>query len=97
MAVVPLDQVWVDANFKEVQITHMRIGQPVELEADVYGSKVKYQGHVEGFSAGTGRRSRCCRRRTPPATGSRWCSACRCVSRWTPNNSRSIRCVSACR
>lgn len=32
----------------------MRIGQPVELEADVYGSKVKYTGHVEGFSAGTG-------------------------------------------
>ncbi|MGO4764897.1 HlyD family efflux transporter periplasmic adaptor subunit [Cupriavidus sp. 2KB_3] len=54
MAVVPLDQVWVDANFKEVQITHMRIGQPVELEADVYGSKVKYTGHVAGFSAGTG-------------------------------------------
>ncbi|WP_354678099.1 HlyD family secretion protein [Cupriavidus plantarum] len=54
MAVVPLDQVWVDANFKEVQITHMRVGQPVELEADVYGSKVKYRGKVEGFSAGTG-------------------------------------------
>ncbi len=54
MAVVPLDQVWVDANFKEVQITHMRIGQPVTLEADVYGSKVKYTGKVEGFSAGTG-------------------------------------------
>jgi len=54
MAVVPLDQVWVDANFKEVQITHMRIGQPVTLEADVYGSKVKYNGKVAGFSAGTG-------------------------------------------
>jgi len=54
MAVVPLDQVWVDANFKEVQITHMRVGQPVELEADVYGSKVTYRGKVEGFSAGTG-------------------------------------------
>jgi membrane fusion protein (multidrug efflux system) len=54
MAVVPLDQVWVDANFKEVQITHMRIGQPVTLEADVYGSKVKYSGKVAGFSAGTG-------------------------------------------
>jgi membrane fusion protein (multidrug efflux system) len=54
MAVVPLDQVWVDANFKEVQITHMRIGQPVTLEADVYGSKVKYEGKVAGFSAGTG-------------------------------------------
>lgn len=54
MAVVPLDQVWVDANFKEVQITHMRIGQPVTLEADVYGSRVEYQGKVAGFSAGTG-------------------------------------------
>lgn len=54
MAVVPLDQVWVDANFKEVQITHMRIGQPVTLEADVYGSKVRYTGKVAGFSAGTG-------------------------------------------
>ncbi|PMY03004.1 HlyD family secretion protein, partial [Pseudomonas sp. GW460-13] len=40
--------------FKEVQITHMRIGQPVTLEADVYGSKVEYQGKVAGFSAGTG-------------------------------------------
>ncbi|WP_354684813.1 HlyD family secretion protein [Cupriavidus necator] len=54
MAVVPLEQVWVDANFKEVQITHMRIGQPVKLEADVYGSKVEYHGKVAGFSAGTG-------------------------------------------
>ncbi|CAG9180671.1 HlyD family efflux transporter periplasmic adaptor subunit [Cupriavidus respiraculi] len=54
MAVVPLDQVWVDANFKEVQITHMRVGQPVTLEADVYGSKVEYHGKVAGFSAGTG-------------------------------------------
>lgn len=54
MAVVPLDQVWVDANFKEVQIEHMRIGQPVTLHADVYGSDVEYHGKVAGFSAGTG-------------------------------------------
>jgi len=54
MAIVPLDGVWVDANFKEVQLAHMRIGQPVTLSADAYGSKVKYHGHVEGFSAGTG-------------------------------------------
>ncbi|SAK56573.1 multidrug resistance protein A [Caballeronia arationis] len=54
MAIVPLDGVWVDANFKEVQLAHMRIGQPVTLVADVYGSKVQYHGHVEGFSAGTG-------------------------------------------
>jgi membrane fusion protein (multidrug efflux system) len=54
MAIVPLDGVWVDANFKEVQLTHMRIGQPVTLTADVYGSSVKYHGRIEGFSAGTG-------------------------------------------
>ena len=54
MAIVPLDGVWVDANFKEVQLAHMRIGQPVTLTADAYGSKVKYHGHVQGFSAGTG-------------------------------------------
>ncbi|RFU49429.1 HlyD family efflux transporter periplasmic adaptor subunit [Paraburkholderia sp. DHOC27] len=54
MAIVPLDGVWVDANFKEVQLKHMRIGQPVTLTADVYGSSVKYHGKVEGFSAGTG-------------------------------------------
>ena len=54
MAIVPLNGVWVDANFKEVQLTHMRIGQPVELTADVYGSGVVFHGKVIGFSAGTG-------------------------------------------
>jgi membrane fusion protein (multidrug efflux system) len=54
MAIVPLNDVWVDANFKEVQLTHMRIGQPVEMTADVYGSSVVYHGKVVGFSAGTG-------------------------------------------
>ncbi|WP_027210038.1 HlyD family secretion protein [Burkholderia sp. WSM2232] len=54
MAIVPLDGVWVDANFKEVQLKHMRIGQPVTLTSDVYGSSIRYHGHIEGFSAGTG-------------------------------------------
>jgi membrane fusion protein (multidrug efflux system) len=54
MAIVPLGSVWVDANFKEVQLKHMRIGQPVELTADIYGSSVVYHGKVVGFSAGTG-------------------------------------------
>ncbi|WDD95320.1 EmrA/EmrK family multidrug efflux transporter periplasmic adaptor subunit [Burkholderia sp. FERM BP-3421] len=54
MSVVPLGQIWVDANFKEVQLNHMRIGQPVELTADIYGSSVTYHGKVVGFSAGTG-------------------------------------------
>ena len=54
MAVVPLDQVWVDANFKEPQLAGMRVGQPVTLTADLYGSKVRYRGKVAGFGAGTG-------------------------------------------
>jgi membrane fusion protein (multidrug efflux system) len=54
MAIVPLNGVWVDANFKDVQLKHMRIGQPVELTADVYGSSVVFHGKVVGFSAGTG-------------------------------------------
>ncbi len=54
MAVVPLDQVWVDANFKEPQLAHMRIGQPVLLTADLYGRRVVYHGTVAGFGAGTG-------------------------------------------
>ncbi|MEM5329856.1 EmrA/EmrK family multidrug efflux transporter periplasmic adaptor subunit [Paraburkholderia sp. JHI2823] len=54
MSVVPLNALWVDANFKEVQLKHMRIGQPVEMTADVYGSSVVYHGKVVGFSAGTG-------------------------------------------
>jgi len=54
MAIVPLDGVWVDANYKESQLRNMRIGQPVTLTADVYGSKVEYHGRVVGFSAGTG-------------------------------------------
>jgi membrane fusion protein (multidrug efflux system) len=54
MAIVPLDQVWVDANFKEPQLAAMRVGQPATLTADLYGSKVRYHGTVAGFGAGTG-------------------------------------------
>jgi membrane fusion protein (multidrug efflux system) len=54
MAVVPLDAVWVDANFKETQLEHMRIGQPVTLTSDVYGGSVTYHGQVEGLGVGTG-------------------------------------------
>jgi membrane fusion protein (multidrug efflux system) len=54
MTVVPLEAVWVDANFKENQLADMRAGQPVELTADAYGNSVTYRGRVAGFSAGTG-------------------------------------------
>jgi len=54
MTVTPLDRVWVDANFKENQLSHLRPGQPVTLVADAYGSSVEYHGRVAGFSPGTG-------------------------------------------
>ncbi len=54
MAIVPLNELWVDANFKEGQLRRIRIGQPVELHADAYGSDVVYRGKVIGLSAGTG-------------------------------------------
>src|SRR6266705_1167767 len=54
MTVVPLDQVWVDANFKEGQLANLRAGQPVRLLADAYGRAVKYRGQLVGFGAGTG-------------------------------------------
>ena len=54
MSLIPLDQLWVDANFKEVQLRNIRIGQPVLLTADLYGKKVEYKGRVAGLGAGTG-------------------------------------------
>ena len=54
MSIVPLNQLWVDANFKEVQLRNIRIDQPVKLTADVYGKKVEYNGKVAGLGVGTG-------------------------------------------
>ena len=54
MAVVPLDQVWIDANFKETQLKTMRIGQTATVVADLYGDKVEYHGKVESLGIGTG-------------------------------------------
>ena len=54
MSVVPLNEVWVDANFKESQLDSMRVGQPVTLTSDLYGSDVVFHGRVIGFGAGTG-------------------------------------------
>ena len=54
MSVVALGAPWVDANFKEVQLRTIRIGQSATLTADVYGKKVEYQGTVVGMGAGTG-------------------------------------------
>src|SRR5450830_263676 len=54
MSIVPLNQLWVDANFKEVQLRNIRIGQPVKLTADLWGKKVEYSGKVAGLGVGTG-------------------------------------------
>jgi membrane fusion protein, multidrug efflux system len=54
LAIVPLADVWVDANFKETQLEHVRIGQPVALAADLYGGSIKYHGTIVGLAAGTG-------------------------------------------
>jgi membrane fusion protein (multidrug efflux system) len=54
MAVVPVQQAYVDANFKEVQLGKVRVGQSAKLTSDLYGDKVVYHGRVIGFSGGTG-------------------------------------------
>ena len=54
MTLVALNDLWVDANFKESQLQNLRIGQPAELVADVYGTKVTYHGTIAGLGAGTG-------------------------------------------
>jgi membrane fusion protein (multidrug efflux system) len=54
LSVVPLDQLWVDANFKESELRDIRVGQPVRIEADMYGDRVTFHGKVMGLAAGTG-------------------------------------------
>ncbi|GGY18589.1 multidrug resistance protein [Rhodanobacter panaciterrae] len=54
MTVLPLHDLWIDANFKEGQLRHIRIGQPAKIETDIYGSNVEYHGKVIGLGAGTG-------------------------------------------
>jgi len=54
LSIVPLDQLWVDANFKESELRDIRVGQPATIEADIYGGKIVYHGKVVGLGAGTG-------------------------------------------
>jgi membrane fusion protein (multidrug efflux system) len=54
ISIVPLERVWIDANFKEVQLKSMRIGQPVKVITDLYGGHVEYHGRVAGLGLGTG-------------------------------------------
>ena len=54
LTIIPLHDLWVDANFKESQLANVRIGQPAKIESDLYGGKVEYDGKVVGLGAGTG-------------------------------------------
>jgi membrane fusion protein (multidrug efflux system) len=54
LAIVPLDQIWIDANFKETSLSEVRLGQPATVHADFYGGGVTFHGRVAGLSAGTG-------------------------------------------
>ena len=54
MAIVPLGRLWLEANFREVQLRHMRIGQPAAVVADLYGGHVTFHGRVAGLGMGTG-------------------------------------------
>ena len=52
MAIRSLDEIWVDANFKETQLGDLRIGQPVDLYVDMYGGRQVFKGRVSGFTDG---------------------------------------------
>jgi len=54
LTIIPLHNLWVDANLKESQLKHVRIGQPVKIESDLYGGSVEYTGTVVGLGAGSG-------------------------------------------
>ncbi|STX52432.1 multidrug efflux system [Legionella busanensis] len=54
MAIIPLNQIWVNANFKETQLKHMRIGQPVRITSDLYGREIVFHGRIVGLSGGAG-------------------------------------------
>ena len=81
MTVIPLNSLWVDANFKEVQLRHLRIGQPAAVRSDLYGGDFDIPWPCAGHVGGHRRRVlAAAARKMPRATGSRWCSACRCAS-----------------
>jgi membrane fusion protein (multidrug efflux system) len=54
LTVIPLQNLWIDANFKEVQLRHLRLKQPAKIRSDLYGGSFIFHGQVEGVSAGTG-------------------------------------------
>lgn len=96
MALVPLQDVWVTANFKETQLDTMRVGQRVDIEVDAYGGRT-YQGRVDSIAPATGRDSVCCRLRTRAGILSRSSSASPCVLPLSPVKRQSACYGRACR
>jgi membrane fusion protein (multidrug efflux system) len=80
MAVRSLTEIWVDANFKETQLAKLRIGQPVDLDVDMYGKNGGFAVVSPASRWEQAQRWPCCRPRTPPAISSRSCSVCQCES-----------------
>lgn len=90
LSIVPDEDIWVQANFKETQIGHMQPGQRAELLFDSYPD-TPIEGRVNSVFAASGRSSACCHPITPPATSPRWCSASRSSSPSAP----TTRCMGA--
>ena len=95
MAIRSLNEIWVDANFKETQLRDLRIGQPVDLYVDMYGSRHVFKGGSPDLRWGLDRRYHCCQPRTPRATSSRWSSGCRFESISKTTTQMKIPCLSA--
>ena len=95
--VVPLNEVFIDANYKETQLKRIRPGQPVTIKVDAYGFRQVHRRGRQHLGRGAVRCSRCCRPTTPPATLPRSCSGCRCASACQRTWRSRTCCVRACR
>ena len=78
MAVVSNEQMWLEANFKETQLTNMRIGQPVKIHFDLYGKIKEFDGVINGIEMGTGNAFLSYLHKMLQVTGLKWCNAYLC-------------------
>src|SRR5271165_93522 len=97
MAVRSLDDIWVDANFKETQLRDLRIGQAVDLYLDMYGDRHVFKGRVAGFTMGTGSTLALLPAQTRRATSSKWYSGCRSGLSWKNTTRIKTLCLLALR
>jgi membrane fusion protein, multidrug efflux system len=95
LSIVPLNDLWITADFRETQLRKMRRGQPVTVHVDTTGRS--YKGYVEGLPGATGELYSLLPQKTPPATTSRSCSACRSGFVSSPPRTRTIGCAPECR